>query len=103
MDLPSAESKATYEDAQEWVQKKNGSHVTYLNIAQVKRKQGITERDNYNKPKYPDSKQPGCPEEKTRAIEAALKHFQMICKDCFGGIEKPMFFDSLLISSEFRV
>ena len=78
LDLTAAESKATYKEIQEWVQEKYGLHVTHLNIAQVKRKHGIIERDNYNKPKSPDSKQPGCPEEKVKAIEAALKHFQMI-------------------------
>ena len=78
LDLTAAESKATYEEIQEWVQEKYGFHVTHLNIAQVKRKHGIIERENYNKPKSPDSKQPDCPEEKARAIEAALKHFQMI-------------------------
>ena len=78
LDLTSAESKATYEEIQAWVQEKYGFHVTHLNIAQVKRKHGIIERENYNKPKSPDSKQPGCPEDKTRAIEAVLKHFQMI-------------------------
>ena len=78
VDLTSAESKATYEEIQEWVQEKYGFHVTHLNIAQVKRKHGIIERENYNKPKSPDSKQPRCPEEKIQAIEAALKYFQMI-------------------------
>ena len=78
LDLTSAESKATYEEIQEWVQEKYGFHVTHLNIAQVKRKHGIIERENNNKPKSPDSRQPGCPEEKTIAIEEALKHFQMI-------------------------
>ena len=78
LDLTAAESKATYEEIQEWVQEKYGFHVTHLNIAQVKRKHGIIERENYNKPKSSDSKQPGCPEEKLKAIEAALKHFQMI-------------------------
>ncbi len=78
LDLTAAESKATYEEIQEWVQEKYGFHVTHLNIAKVKRKHGIIERENYNKPKSPDSKQPGCPEDKIEAIEAALKHFQMI-------------------------
>ncbi|MBQ6075206.1 MAG: 23S rRNA (uracil(1939)-C(5))-methyltransferase RlmD [Lachnospiraceae bacterium] len=78
LDLTSAESKATYEEIQEWVQEKYGFHVTHLNIAQVKRKYGIIERENYNKPKSKDSRQPGCPEEKVIAIEEALKHFQMI-------------------------
>ena len=78
LDLTAAESKATYEEIQGWVKEEYGFHVTHLNIAQVKRKHGIIERENYNKAKSPDSKQPGCPEEKVKAIEAALKHFQMI-------------------------
>ena len=77
LDLTAAESKATYEEIQDWVQEKYGFHVTHLNIAQVKRKHGIIERENYNKPKSPDSRQPGCPAEKSNAIEEALKHFQM--------------------------
>ena len=35
-------------------------------------------KENYNKPKLPESKQPGCPEEKVKAIEDAMRHFQMI-------------------------
>ena len=72
LDLTAAESKATYEEIQEWVQEKYGFHVTHLNIAQVKRKHGIIERENYNMPKSPDSKQPDCPEEKAKAIEDAM-------------------------------
>ncbi len=52
--------------------------MTNLNIAQVKQKHGIMERENYNKPKSEDSRQPGCLEEKVKAIEAAMRHFQMI-------------------------
>ena len=78
MEMSRFQQGATYEQIQEWVQEKYGFHVTHLNIAQVKRKHEIIERENYNKPKSPDSKQPGCPEEKVKAIEAALKHFQMI-------------------------
>ncbi len=78
LDLTVAESKATYEEIQKWVQENYGFHVTHLNIPQVKRKYGIIERENYNKPKSKDSRQPGCPEEKVIAIEEALKHFQMI-------------------------
>ena len=69
---------ATYEQIQNWVQEKYGFHVSHLNVAQVKRKHGIIERENYNKPKSLDSKQPGCPDEKVKAIEAALSYFQMI-------------------------
>ena len=78
LDLTSAEAKATYKEIQDWVQEKYGFHVTNLNIAQVKQKHGIIERENYNKPKSEDSKQPGCPEEKVEAIEDALRYFQMI-------------------------
>lgn len=78
LDLTSAEAKATYREIEEWVQEHYGFHVTNLNIAQVKQKHGIIERENYNKPKSETSRQPGCPEEKVKAIEEALKHFQMI-------------------------
>ena len=77
-DLTAAESKATYEEIQEWVQEKYGFYVSHLNIAQVKRKHGVIERVNCNKPKSANSRQPGCPEEKVRAIETALKYSQMI-------------------------
>ena len=78
LDLTSAEAKATYEEIREWVQEEYGFNVTRLNIAQVKQKYGIIERENYNKLKSPDSRQPGCPEEKIKAIEEAMGHFQMI-------------------------
>ena len=78
MDMSRFQQGATYEQIQEWVQEIYGFHVSHLNIAQVKRKHGIIERENYNKPKSPGSKQPGCPDDKVKAIEAALKHFQMI-------------------------
>jgi 23S rRNA (uracil1939-C5)-methyltransferase len=78
MDMSRFQQGATYEEIQAWVQEKYGFHVTHLNIAQVKRKHGIIERENYNKPKSPDSRQRGCPEDKTKAIEAALRFYQMI-------------------------
>jgi len=84
LDLTSAESKATYDEIQKWVQDNFGFHVTNLNIAQVKQKHGIIERENYNKPKSPDSKQPGCPEEKVNAIEEALRYFRMIEGKCLA-------------------
>ena len=78
IDATSAETKATYKQIQEWVQEKYRLHVTHLNIAQVKQKHGIIERENYNKAKALNSRQPGCPEEKVKAIEDAFKYFQMI-------------------------
>ena len=68
LDLTSAEAKATYKEIEEWVQEHYGFHVTNLNIAQVKQKHGIIERENYNKPKSENSRQPGCPEEKIQTI-----------------------------------
>ncbi|MFR9278388.1 MAG: class I SAM-dependent RNA methyltransferase [Ezakiella coagulans] len=78
MDLTSAESKATYKQIQNYVFKKFGFKVSNLYIAQVKEKCGIKERENYNKPKKEDLKQPICPIEKEDAIKDAFRYFQMI-------------------------
>lgn len=78
IDATSAETKATYAEIRDWVQEKYGFHVTNLNIAKVKQKHGINERENYNEAKSENSRQPGCTEEKAKAIEDAMKHFQMI-------------------------
>ena len=78
MDLTSAESKATYEEIKAYVLEHTGLKVSYLYIAQVKQKHGIIERENYNKPKSENAKQPQCPPEKEEAITEALKHFGMI-------------------------
>ncbi|MCR4990769.1 MAG: 23S rRNA (uracil(1939)-C(5))-methyltransferase RlmD [Lachnospiraceae bacterium] len=78
LDVTAAESKATYEEIQEWVQEKYGFHVTHLNIAKTKRKCGIIERQNYNLPKSGDSRSPETPKEKEKAIIEAFRHFQMI-------------------------
>ena len=78
MDLTAAESKATYEEIQEWVQEKYGFHVSHLNIAKTKRKCGIIERVNYNLPKSENSRSPETPKEKEEAIIEAFRHFQMI-------------------------
>jgi len=47
-------------------------------IVQVKEKCGIIERENYNKPKKDDSKQPICPIEKEEVIKDAFRYFKMI-------------------------
>ncbi len=96
MDTDGFKKGATYNAIRDWIREKYGYRVTNLNIAQVKQKHGIIERENYNKPKSPGanrpvddcsaptvvatetSKQPGCPEEKVKAIEDAMRHFQMI-------------------------
>ena len=78
MDLTSSESKATYEEIREYVFEHTGLKVSHLYIAQVKQKYGIIERENYNKPKSEDARQPQCPPEKEKAITEALRHFGMI-------------------------
>lgn len=78
LDLTAAESKATYEEIREYVLEHTGLKVSHLYIAQVKQKYGIIERENYNKPKSENAKQPQCPPEKEKAITEALRHFGMI-------------------------
>lgn len=78
LDLTSAESKATYEEIREYVFEHTGLKVSHLYIAQVKQKYGIIERENYNKPKSEDARQPQCPPEKEKAITEALRQFGMI-------------------------
>ena len=69
---------ATYGQIKEYVLEHSGLKVSSLYIAQVKQKCGIIERENYNKPKSEDARQPQCPPEKERAITEALKYFGMI-------------------------
>ena len=78
LDLTSAESKATYEEIKAYVLEHTGLKVSHLYIAQVKQKYGIIERENYNKPKSENARQPQCPPEKEKAITEALRHFGMI-------------------------
>ena len=78
MDITAAESKATYNEIQEYIYKHDGLKVSHLFIAQVKRKHGIIERANYNHPKSENPRVPQCPIDKEKAIEKALRHFKMI-------------------------
>jgi len=78
LDLTVAEKKATYEEIKAYVLEHTGLKVSHLYIAQVKQKYGIIERENYNKPKSEDTRQPQCPLEKEKAITEALRHFGMI-------------------------
>ena len=77
-DQTAAEAKATYQEIQHYIYKKYKLKVSHLNIAQIKRKYGIIERQNYNLPKSEDSRQPQCTPEKEQAIVDALKYFKMI-------------------------
>ena len=78
MDLTSSEAKATYEESKDYIFERFGLKVSSLNIAQVKTKCGIIERENYNKPKSENTKQPQCTKDKEEAIMNALRHFKMI-------------------------
>lgn len=78
LDLTDAEKKATYQEIKDYVREHSGLKVSSLYIAQVKQKCGIIERENYNKPKSEDAKQPQCPPDKEKAIKEALTHFGMI-------------------------
>lgn len=78
LDLTVAEKKATYDEIKAYVLEHSGLKVSSLYIAQVKQKCGIIERENYNKPKSEDAKQPQCPPDKEKSIKEALKHFGMI-------------------------
>ena len=78
LDVTAAETKATYEEIREYVKEHTGLNVSNLYIAQVKRKCGIKERQNYNKPKAENPKQLKCPPEKEKAIREALKYFKVI-------------------------
>ena len=78
LDLILSEAKVTYEETKDYIFERFGLNVSSLNIAQVKTKCGITERENYNKPKSENTKQPQCTKDKEEAIMNALRHFKMI-------------------------
>ena len=78
LDLTDAEKKATYQEIKDYVLEHSGLKGSSLYIAQVKQQCGIIERENYNKPKSEDAKQPQCPPDKEKAIKEALQHFGMI-------------------------
>ena len=78
MDMSDFKVGATYDEITNWIYERYGFKVSHLNIAQTKRKCGITERENYNFPKSDNSVQPNTPPEKEAAIIEAFKHFKMI-------------------------
>ena len=78
LDLTDVERKATYQEIQDYVLEHSGLKVSTLNIAQVKQMCGITERENYNKPKSEDTKPRQCSLDKEKVIREALKYFGMI-------------------------
>ena len=78
MDMSGFQNDATYGQIKERVLQQTGLKVSSLYIAQIKQKHGIIERENYNKPKSENARQPKCPPKKEAAITEALKYFGMI-------------------------
>ena len=80
LDVTPAEdhASATYDEIKAHVKEHTGLTVSTLNIAQVKRKYGIIERECYNKPKSENTKQPQCPQDKETAIISALKFYGLV-------------------------
>lgn len=74
----SVKKEATYSEIKDYVFRKFELKVSTLNIAQVKRKLGITERENYNLSKKENQRVPNCPPKKEQAIIDALSWFGMI-------------------------
>ncbi len=75
------ESKATYPEIKKFIYDKHKVKVSSLYIAQVKRKNGIIERKNYNLSKTENAKELICPPYKEELIVEALIHFKMIEKE----------------------
>lgn len=71
-----AESHATYAIIKDYVMEKYGLRINNLYIAQIKRKFGLIERENYHISKKENQKVPICPKDKEKCIIAALKHFK---------------------------
>ena len=67
------EKKATYEEIKDYVLEHSGLKVSSLHIAQVKRKFGLIERENYNETKFEDVKHSQCPLNKEKTIKEALR------------------------------
>lgn len=78
MEMSGFQNDATYGQVKERVLEQTGLKVSSLYIAQVKQKYGIIERENYNKPKSENSRQPKYPPEKEAAITEALKYFRIL-------------------------
>lgn len=78
MDISSFQNDATYDQIKERELEQAGLKVSSLYIAQIKHKYGIIERENYNKPKSENARQPQCPLEKEMVITEALRFFGMI-------------------------
>ena len=75
VDREDVTEKATYQKTKDYVKEKYGLNVHTKYIAEVKRKHGLSMHDAPNKVDVPKREYPGCPEDKIKVIEEALKHF----------------------------
>ena len=78
IDMSGIKTGATYDEIKSYVKKNYDLTVSSLNIAQIKEKYGIKERESYNHSKKQEPKQPKCTEEKEEAILDALKYYNMV-------------------------
>lgn len=67
--------KAAYQKIKEYVKEKYGLNVHTKYIAEVKRKHGLLMHKTPNNVDVAKREYPGCPEEKVKAIEEALKYY----------------------------
>ncbi len=68
---------ATYREIQDWVRVKSGFVPKTCWIAHVKSDLGLTMRPSTNRYDHPTRVNP-CPGDRRLAIEAALRHFNMV-------------------------
>lgn len=73
--------RATYQEIKDYISQHYQTKVSSLYIAQIKRKLGIIERENYNLPKTDNGKVLVCPPEKEEMIKEALKYFGMLNRE----------------------
>ena len=62
------QNDATYGQIKERVLEQTGLKVSSLYIAQIKQKYGIIERENYNKPKSENARQPNVRQKKKQQL-----------------------------------
>jgi hypothetical protein len=68
---------ATYQEIQDWVRAKSGFVPKTCWIAHVKFDLGLAVRSSANRYDHPTRVNP-CPSDRRSAIEAALRHFEMV-------------------------
>lgn len=78
LDVTRAEAKPTYSMIKEYIQNKYGIKVHTKDIAEIKRKKGLTERKNYNVSKKQNSVERHCTKEKEKLIIEALKYYKAL-------------------------